>query len=134
MPMTIELERYTAIFTALSEATRLHMMQMIDEAGEIPCTVLIDRLGVAKSTVSYHVKILAHAKLISVRKQGRNYFYTPRRDVMDEVVPGLRERLASPKKPGERQTATSPTDTSLTAGEPAPTGASPGIAQQGLTA
>jgi DNA-binding transcriptional ArsR family regulator len=134
MPMTIELERYTAIFTALSEATRLQMMQMIDEAGEIPCTVLIDRLGVAKSTVSYHVKILAHAKLISVRKQGRNYFYTPRRDVMDEVVPGLRERLASSKKPGERQTATSPTDTSLAAGEPAPTGARPGIAQPGLTA
>ncbi|MGB3539280.1 MAG: helix-turn-helix transcriptional regulator [Mesorhizobium sp.] len=132
--MTIELERYTAIFTALSEATRLQMMQMIDEAGEIPCTVLIERLGVAKSTVSYHVKILAHAKLISVRKQGRNYFYTPRRDIMDEVVPGLRERLALPKKPGERQSATSPTDTSLTAGEPAPTGARPGIAQQGLTA
>jgi DNA-binding transcriptional ArsR family regulator len=132
--MTIELERYTAIFTALSEATRLQMMQMIDEAGEMPCTVLIDRLGVAKSTVSYHVKILAHAKLISIRKQGRNYFYMPRRDVMDEVVPGLRERLAAPKKPEESQIAGSQTAASSTAGGLAPTGASSGIARTGLTA
>src|SRR5689334_8188643 len=93
--MAVELERYAAIFTALGEATRLHMIQMIDDAGEMPCTTLIERLGVAKSTVSYHVKILAHAKLISVRKQGRNYFYTPRRDVLDAVMPGLRDRLAA---------------------------------------
>lgn len=106
--MTIELERYTAIFTALSEATRLQMMQMIDEAGEMPCTALIDRLGVAKSTVSYHVKILAHARLISVRKQGRNYFYTPRRDVLDEVMPGLRERLAAQMAPSGRKKAEPP--------------------------
>nr|WIE91257.1 metalloregulator ArsR/SmtB family transcription factor [Mesorhizobium sp. WSM4875] len=103
--MTIDLERYTAIFTALSEATRLQMIQMIDEAGEMPCTTLIERLAVAKSTVSYHVKILAHAKLISVRKQGRNYFYTPRRDVLDEVMPGLRQRLASPEPSSEPRTA-----------------------------
>lgn len=93
--MTIDLERYIAIFAALSEATRLQMIQLIDEADEMPCTALIERLGVAKSTVSYHIKILAHAKLISIRKQGRNYFYTPRRDVLDEAMPGLRERLAT---------------------------------------
>lgn len=91
--MKADIEHYTAIFTALSEATRLEMLRLIDEAGEMPCTALVENLGVAKSTVSYHVKILAHAKLISVRKQGRNYFYTPRRDVMDEAVPGFRERL-----------------------------------------
>jgi len=94
--MAIELERYTAIFTAMGEATRLQMVQMIDEAGEMPCTTLVEKLGVAKSTVSYHVKILAHARLISVRKQGRNYFYTTRRDVLDEAMPGLRAKLGSP--------------------------------------
>jgi Predicted transcriptional regulators len=93
--MTDELERYTAIFTAMGEATRLQMVQMIDEAGEMPCTALVERLGIAKSTVSYHIKILAHAKLISVRKQGRNYFYTTRRDVIDEAMPGLRAKLGS---------------------------------------
>ncbi len=93
--MNADFEHYTEIFTALGEATRLQMLRLIDQAGEMPCTVLVENLGVAKSTVSYHVKILAHAKLISVRKQGRNYFYTPRRDVLDEAVPGLRERLGS---------------------------------------
>lgn len=93
--MTADLDHYTAIFTALGETTRLQMMRLIDEAGEMPCTLLVEKLGVAKSTVSYHVKILAHAKLISIRKQGRNYFYTLRRDVLDEAVPGFRERLGS---------------------------------------
>ncbi|TGV08245.1 transcriptional regulator [Mesorhizobium sp. M8A.F.Ca.ET.173.01.1.1] len=94
--MATDLEHYTAIFAALGEATRLEMLRLIDQAGEMPCTVLVESLGVAKSTVSYHVKILTHARLISVRKQGRNYFYTPRRDVLDEAVPGLRGRLISP--------------------------------------
>ncbi len=103
--MTIELERYTAIFTAMGEATRLQMVQMIDEAGEMPCTALVEKLGVAKSTVSYHVKILAHAKLISVRKQGRNYFYTTCRDVLDEAMPGLRAKLAGPVAASNEQNA-----------------------------
>ncbi len=92
--MTVELERYTEIFTAMGESTRLQMVQMIDEAGEMPCTALVERLGVAKSTVSYHIKILSRARLVSVRKQGRNYFYTIRREVLDDAMPGLRARLA----------------------------------------
>lgn len=103
--MKADIEHYTSIFTALSEATRLEMLRLIDKAGEMPCTALVESLGVAKSTVSYHVKILAHAKLISVRKQGRNYFYTPRRDVMDEAVPGFRQRLGTPDVAPEKETA-----------------------------
>jgi len=102
--MTLELERYTEIFTAMGEPTRLQMVQMIDESGEMPCTALVEKLGVAKSTVSYHIKILSHARLVSVRKQGRNYFYTLRRDVLDEAMPGIRSRLASAETPA-RETA-----------------------------
>ena len=94
--MATDLDHYTAIFTALGETTRLQMLRLIDEAGEMPCTRLVENLGVAKSTVSYHVKILAHAKLISIRKQGRNSFYTLRREILDEAVPGFRERLGLP--------------------------------------
>lgn len=90
----LDLERYTEIFTAMGEPTRLQMVRMIDEIGEMPCTALVEKLGVAKSTVSYHVKVLSHAHLVSVRKQGRNYFYTIRRDVLDEAMPGLRTKLA----------------------------------------
>ncbi|KQU85848.1 hypothetical protein ASD12_31075 [Mesorhizobium sp. Root102] len=53
---------------ALGETTRLKMLRLIEQAGEMPCTVLVDHLVVVKSTVSYRVIILAHAKLISIRK------------------------------------------------------------------
>lgn len=103
--MAADLERFIVVFTALGDPTRLEMLRLIDKAGELPCTVLVTTLGVAKSTVSYHVKVLAYAKLITVRKEGRNYFYTPKRDILDEAVPGFRKRLSGMKTNGTRKSA-----------------------------
>jgi DNA-binding transcriptional ArsR family regulator len=41
---------------------------------------------VTKSTISYHIKALVHAHLIEVRKEGRYYFYTLRRDILAMVL------------------------------------------------
>jgi Helix-turn-helix domain len=53
---------------------------------ELACTTLEKTLPVTKSTISYHIKALVHAHLIHVRKQGRYYFYTLRRDMLAIVV------------------------------------------------
>ncbi len=90
----LSIDDYAAIFTALSEPTRLRMFRLIDKTEEMPCTRLIDTLGLAKSTISYHVKVLFHAGLIRIRKQGRNYFYTARRDVFDRALPSVRVTLS----------------------------------------
>lgn len=103
--MADDLGHFIDVFSALGDPTRLEMLRLIDQAGEMPCTTLVNALGVAKSTVSYHVKVLAHAKLITVRKEGRNYFYTPRRDDLDEVVPGFRRRLGRMRTSGTRRSA-----------------------------
>lgn len=69
-------------------------MARIVGTDELACTVLEDAVAVTKSTISYHVKILYRAGLISIRKEGRYYFYSARRDEINEVLPGLLERLA----------------------------------------
>ena len=64
---------------------------------ELACVTLEDTLPVSKPTISYHTKILYHAGLISVRKEGRNYFYTLRRDVLHQVIDSLWELAPTPR-------------------------------------
>jgi DNA-binding transcriptional ArsR family regulator len=50
-------------------------------------------LSVTKSTISYHIKALVYAHLIEVRKEGRYYFYTLRRDILAMVLHSGSEEL-----------------------------------------
>jgi DNA-binding transcriptional ArsR family regulator len=77
------------IFKALSDPIRWSIMAQIADAGELACVSLERTLPVSKPTISYHTKILEQADLISVRKNGRNYYYSLR----DEVIHGLLDAL-----------------------------------------
>ncbi len=93
MPSQTE-SKYAEIFSALSEPVRIEIVGMIAGADELACTVLDETLPISKSTISYHIKILYHAGLINVRKDGRYYFYRLRREVFDQYVDGFLDRLA----------------------------------------
>jgi DNA-binding transcriptional ArsR family regulator len=96
--MTREPVAATEVFKALGDPIRWNIVQQMAQQEELACSVLEDTLPVSKPTISYHTKILTQAGLIEVRKRGRNYFYSLRREVlrslMDEMwllAPGLRE-------------------------------------------
>ena len=72
----------TEIFKALSDPVRWSIIMQMAAVDELACVTLEDTLTVSKPTISYHTKILYHAGLISVRKSGRNYYYSLRRDVL----------------------------------------------------
>ncbi|GAA1011727.1 hypothetical protein Aple_012890 [Acrocarpospora pleiomorpha] len=88
-----QLDQYISVFRALSEPLRLEIISMFGVDDTCACTFLEEHLPIAKSTISYHVKILYEAGLIDVRKEGRFYHYDLRREVFDYFVPGLLERL-----------------------------------------
>ncbi len=88
-----EPEQYAEIFSALSSDLRVRMVSMIAADDELACTTLEQEFPISKSTISYHVKILREAGLISVRKDGRFYHYQIRGEVFDYFLPGLLERL-----------------------------------------
>jgi ArsR family transcriptional regulator, arsenate/arsenite/antimonite-responsive transcriptional repressor len=92
-------QAYTDTFRALSDPTRLDMFRQIASVDEMPCTVLQGNIGLAKSTISYHIKVLVQAHLISVRKQGRHFFYTARRDTAQDLLPGFLTRVGVPRRP-----------------------------------
>ena len=87
-------EDLAAIFRVLGDPTRIEILRLLIGGEEVACTTLEAILPISKSTISYHVKALKSIGLIRVRKDGRYYHYTLRRDRLDAVFPGLADVLA----------------------------------------
>jgi len=83
------------IFKALSDPIRWNIVVQMASVDELACVTLEDTLPVSKPTISYHTKILYQAGLINVRKSGRNYFYSLRRDVLRNLLDDLCELAAT---------------------------------------
>lgn len=62
---------------ALAHTQRLRVFRALVVAGPAGLTpsVLADQLEVARNTLSFHLKELAHAGLVRVEQQGRNLIY-----------------------------------------------------------
>ncbi|WP_319423318.1 ArsR/SmtB family transcription factor [Pleurocapsa sp. FMAR1] len=62
-------------FHALSDSLRLKIVQLLQEQELCVCD-LCDRLEVNQSKLSFHLKTLKEAKLISPRQSGRWIYYS----------------------------------------------------------
>lgn len=76
----------TDVFKALGDPIRWEIIRLMAETDELPASTLESSLPVSRPTISYHAKILVQAGLISVRKEGRNYYYTLRREVLERLM------------------------------------------------
>jgi DNA-binding transcriptional ArsR family regulator len=85
------------VFKALRDPVRWSIFAQIAAVGELPCAELEQTLPVSKSTISYHTKILQQAGLLSVRKEGRNYHYALRRDVLRRIQDELWHLVLAPR-------------------------------------
>jgi DNA-binding transcriptional ArsR family regulator len=74
------------VFRAIGDPVRWSILVQLAAVDELPCADLEKTLPVSKPTISYHAKILQQAGLLAVRKEGRNYFYALRRDVLREAL------------------------------------------------
>jgi DNA-binding transcriptional ArsR family regulator len=99
-------EQFLRIFEALSDPMRLDIIRQISHVDELACTTLDETLPVSKSTISYHVKILSHAHLISVRKEGRNYFYRLRHETFEHLLPTFLTHIRDAPAERSRQDVT----------------------------
>jgi DNA-binding transcriptional ArsR family regulator len=91
------------IFKALSDPIRWNIIVQMASVDELACVTLEDTLPVSKPTISYHTKTLYQAGLINVRKSGRNYFYSLRREVLRKVLDDLRELAPTPGSAGREE-------------------------------
>jgi ArsR family transcriptional regulator, arsenate/arsenite/antimonite-responsive transcriptional repressor len=81
---TIDLVRHARLFHALSDETRLAVLEMLGDGERCVCE-LMDALGAAQSRLSFHLKVLKDAGLVADRKEGRWSYYAIRPEALAEV-------------------------------------------------
>ncbi|PYP37633.1 MAG: transcriptional regulator [Gemmatimonadetes bacterium] len=82
-------------FHALSDETRLEIVRLLSHGERCVCE-LQDVLGAAQSRLSFHLKTLKDAGLVTDRREGRWVYYTVNRAALDEIA-----EFASAVKPGK---------------------------------
>ena len=81
---TIDLSRAAQLFHALSDATRLGILEKL-RAGEQCVCDLQDDLDAAQSRLSFHLRVLKDAGVVSDRKEGRWSYYSIVPEALAEV-------------------------------------------------
>lgn len=80
----IDVTRAAALFHALSDQTRLEILDMLRDGERCVCD-LQDALDAAQSRLSFHLKVLREAGLVSDRREGRWSYYRLRTETLAEV-------------------------------------------------
>lgn len=77
-----------AALGALAQEVRLRVFRALVGAGPDGVTpgVLSAMLDIPGSTLSFHLKELVHAGLVSVERDGRNLHYRPALERMDDLL------------------------------------------------
>lgn len=71
------------ITKALADPTRFRILQFIASAGESCCGELARHFPITQATCSQHLKILAEAGLVTMRREGQFHHYRLVRETLD---------------------------------------------------
>src|SRR2546425_6919331 len=94
-PTAPHLPRPAGHFPALSDEPRLEIVRLLSHGERCVCE-LQDVLDAAQSRLSFHLKTLKDAGLVTDRREGRWVYYALSRDALDEIA-----EFASDVKPGK---------------------------------
>ena len=67
---------YSKFFKAIGDPSRQKIMEMLRKKGELKVGDIVARLKLAQPTVSQHLKVLADAGVVKVRKQKQESYYS----------------------------------------------------------
>ena len=92
----LDTTRAAALFHALSDPIRLDVVMLLLDGERCVCDLMSD-LGMAQSRLSWHLKTLADAGIITARREGRWNYYTldaetlaETRDILAGIKPARR--------------------------------------------
>ena len=101
---------------ALAHNSRLEIFRLLVQKGPtgMSATAIAEKVGLPNATLSFHIKGLTHAGLVSARQDGRFIFYAANFDAMNSLIGYLTENCCSgsdcgvvcePAKPSKRKIA-----------------------------
>jgi len=86
-------------FVALGQESRLNVFRLIIQKGDVGLTPtqINELLGIPNATLSFHLKELLNADLISVERQSRNLIYRPNAATVDALMRFLMDNCCGGK-------------------------------------
>ena len=82
--MSKSLENAARWFHALADETRLRIVHRLSEGEECVCD-LTDTLGTGQSLLSFHLKTLKDAGILTDRREGRWVYYSLNSEALEEI-------------------------------------------------
>ncbi|WP_426173823.1 ArsR/SmtB family transcription factor [Massilia sp. TWR1-2-2] len=99
--------------SAIAQESRLAIFRLLVQVGAegMAATRIAEQLDIAPSSLSFHLKELSHARLITARSEGRFIIYSTDVVVMNNLIGYLTENCCGgvPCGPVARDATTSPT-------------------------
>jgi DNA-binding transcriptional ArsR family regulator len=88
-----------AALAALAHESRLAAFRLLVQVGPegLAASRIAESLGIANSSLSFHLKELTHAGLVASRQEGRFVIYAARFDRMSELLGFLTENCCGGK-------------------------------------
>jgi ArsR family transcriptional regulator len=89
--MQDSLRRFKAgIFQALAHPTRIAIIELLRDEGEVAVSRIHEKLGLEQANVSQHLAVLRSRQLVVGRKDGNQVFYSLRDPILGQVLDLMR--------------------------------------------
>jgi DNA-binding transcriptional ArsR family regulator len=89
----MENSKIVTALAALAQEHRLKTFRLLVQAGDsgVPAGKIAEQVGIAPSSLSFHLKELSYAGMVSSRQEGRSVIYTANYALMNQVIEFLTE-------------------------------------------
>ena len=93
----VEIKPAVAALAALAQETRLAVFRLLVQAGPhgVPAGDIAQKLSVPPATLSFHLKELSHADLVTSRQEGRFVYYSANYENMAALMSFLTQNCCN---------------------------------------
>ena len=83
------------IFQALANPTRIAIVELLRDEGEVSVARIHESLNIEQANASQHLAVLRNKSIVLARKEGNQVFYRLRDKVLGQVLDLLRKYFTS---------------------------------------
>ena len=85
----METEERAKVFAALADPTRLKIVELLAERGELSSSEIAESLGISLALYCHHSRTMLEAKVISQRKDGQTKYTMLNQEVVSRSLKTL---------------------------------------------
>jgi len=93
----MQTKQVLTILSALAQESRLAVYRLLIEHAPdgLAASVIAEKLGLPNATLSFHLKELSHAGLVTSQQRGRFIYYAPVIEAMNDLIGYLTDHCCS---------------------------------------